>query len=935
MKKALKIAGIAFITLILLLLILPFFFKGALVKKANEAANNSLNAKFEVKDFSLSLFRSFPDFSLGINGLSLRGIDAFAKDTLASIPDIYVTVDLFSVFKGNSYEVKAITLKDPHFLLKALKDGRVNWDIMKPSTDSTKSNPSTSKFKLTLKSLKIINGKFTYDDEGLKMMMKLDGVNNALKGDLAAEFTSLSTRTDIDALTVVYDGVTYFNNTKAELNSDLDADLKNMKFTLKTGDILLNTLPLKLTGWFAMPAKGYDMDLKFSAPNSDFRNFLSLIPAIYSKNFKDLKSSGSLAINGFVKGHYGASTMPAFGADIKIDKGMFQYSGLPAAFNNVNLKASILNPTGVPDATVIDVNALHFQVLNNAMDFRMHVTTPVSDPNIKGSAKGKLNLADLRKVYPMEQTKQLSGKFDMDVQIDGKLSSVEKGRYQEFKAAGYMLVEDLKYGGKEVPRPVEVKYARLDFSPSAMTLSNAAMKIGSSDLLANGKIENYLGYFFNKGKLKGNISTSSDMMNVDELLTSTEKTPAATASTPMGVVAIPDNIDFVMNAVIKKMAYDKMDIQNVSGNVTVGNSKAVLNNLKMNMLNGDLILNGSYDTRDPKKPSVDFDMNINAFDIQKAALTFISMSKLVPIAQKASGMVSAKLTFKTDLGLDMMPVMNSVNCSGSLMSNQLKIDNVNSLDKLAAALKMDKLKKLELNKLNVSFEIVNGKLFVKPFDFTVLDIKANLGGSTSLDKSIDYALALDIPRKEFGGAAYSVLNNMVSQINKKGTNFSISETVRVNVLIGGTLTNPILKTGLKEAMGNVAEDLKLKAQAELEKKKTEVASKAINDANIRAQALIDQAAKQSQAIMSDAKVLADKTKTEANTQIDKLTAEAEKNGPIATFAAKKLSDKLRKEADNKSNLIITEAQKRSDDVLNLARQQAEQIKKDASNKAGL
>ena len=248
---------------------------------------------------------------------------------------------------------------------------------------------------------------------------------------------------------------------------------------------------------------------------------------------------------------------------------------------------------------------------------------------------------------------------------------------------------------------------------------------------------------------------------------------------------------------------------------------------------------------------------------------------------------------------------------------------------------MDKLKNLSVDKLNFVFELVNGKLFVKPFDFTVLNIKANLGGSTSLDKSIDYVLALDIPRKEFGGAANSVLNNMVSQINKKGTNFSLGETVRVNVLIGGTLTNPTLKTGLKEAMGNVAEDLKLKAQAELTKKKGEVVGKALNDANIKAQALIDQAAKQSDAIMNDAKALAEKTKTEANAQIDKLSADADKKGPIASFAAKKIADRLRKEADNKSNQIIVEAQKRCDDIIDKARQEAEQLKKDAATKSGL
>ena len=248
MKKALKIVAIGFVVLFLLLLILPFFFKGTIVKKVNEAANKSLDAKFEVQDFSLSLFRSFPDFSLGLNGLSLRGVGAFDKDTLASIPNIYVTVDLFSVFKGDNYEVKSITIKDPHFLLKALKDGRVNWNIMKPSNDSTKSSSSSSNFKLSLQKIKIVNGRFVYDDAGLKMILKLDGVNNEMRGDLTADVTTLSTRTNIDELTVDYGGVRYFNKTKAELISDLDADLKNMKFTFKTGDILFEYIATQAYG---------------------------------------------------------------------------------------------------------------------------------------------------------------------------------------------------------------------------------------------------------------------------------------------------------------------------------------------------------------------------------------------------------------------------------------------------------------------------------------------------------------------------------------------------------------------------------------------------------------------------------------------------------------------------------------------------------------
>ena len=150
---------------------------------------------------------------------------------------------------------------------------------------------------------------------------------------MTADLTTLSTKTIIDALTVEYGGIRYFNKTKVELISDLDADLKNMKFTFKNGRHYLKYFTIKdYRLVLACLQMVMNMDLKFKAPTSDFKKFLSLIPAIYSKSFEKLKASGNLNNEWILfKGHYSDSSMPSFGADIAVDKGMFQYEGLPAA----------------------------------------------------------------------------------------------------------------------------------------------------------------------------------------------------------------------------------------------------------------------------------------------------------------------------------------------------------------------------------------------------------------------------------------------------------------------------------------------------------------------------------------------------------------------------------------------------------------------------
>jgi uncharacterized protein involved in outer membrane biogenesis len=77
MKKTLKVFGILILVLLLLIISVPFVFKGKITKIAKEQINNNLNAKADFKKLTLSLFRSFPNVSIGLKDLYIAGIDDF------------------------------------------------------------------------------------------------------------------------------------------------------------------------------------------------------------------------------------------------------------------------------------------------------------------------------------------------------------------------------------------------------------------------------------------------------------------------------------------------------------------------------------------------------------------------------------------------------------------------------------------------------------------------------------------------------------------------------------------------------------------------------------------------------------------------------------------------------------------------------------------
>jgi len=942
MKKALKILAIVLLILVLALVSIPFLFKWKIIETIKREANNTLNAKLDFKDASLSLFRSFPDFSLGLTDLSIVGVEDFNQDTLAQIPDLLVTIDLFSVFKGQEYEIRKVKLDRPSFKFRVLADGRANWDIMKPSTDTAAvaEDEGATPFRASLQSFSISDGSIVYDDASLNTLVLARQVNHDLSGDLTADFTDLVTETTVGDLTVDYEGVRYLNKATAWLTSKIGADLNAWKFTFPDAALKINELGLLASGYFAMPEAGYDMDIKFEAPKNDFKSFLSLIPAVYAKDFSSVKTSGSLSLNGFVKGLYNDNSMPAFGVDIKIADAMFRYPDLPSAVENISMKAVITNATGDPDATIIDVSQLHLEMAGNPVDIRLYVSTPVSDPYIDTKMVGKINLADVGKFYPLEKSDELSGMLDADIMAKGRLSAIEQKQFDQFTAEGRMIASNVVYKTSTLPQGLSVSEARLNLTPEMVDMPVMKMVIGKNDISASGKLENMIGYAFDKGDLKGTMNVISNYFNVNDFMPETAETTAVADTTAMSIVEIPGGIDFTMNASFGQVLYDNMDLKNVKGQLLVKDKQLKLENVTMNTLEGKIGVNGTYSTAVPGKPVVDFRLDIQDVDVHKAFVTFNTMEKLAPIAGLASGKISTQLNLKTDLNGNMMPVYSTVNGGGFLKSPSLTFSNVNTFSKLADALKIDKLKNWVIEKVNLSFEIVDGKVFVKPFETAMGKTKATISGWNSFDETMEYTMQLSIPRSEFGGAANNVLNNLVGEANKKGANFSIGDMIPVAVLIGGTISDPKISTSLKGMASNAMEEMKQQINETIQQKKEEVitkvreeAGKYVEEANAQAQKILADAQKQADEIMKTANESAAKVRAETNTRADQILAEGKKNGPIAEFGAKKAADKTRKEGNEQADKLVAEAQKQADNLMAKARQESDKIVQDARDKA--
>lgn len=874
MKKAIKWTAIILGILIILLVAAPFLFRDKIISKVKAEANNNLNAKFNFSDIDLSFIRSFPNVSVNIDQLSLINLAPFDGDTLVYAKTLGLTIDIMSVIKGGEIKIKKVSVDNPVMNFLVNKAGKANWDIAKPSTSTAGSEPSS--FKASLQKYSISNGLIYYNDETMPFMLRLEGLNHTGSGDFTQDLFQLHTKSEVKKADMTYGGVKYISNAKADIDADLDMDMKNMKFTFKENKILLNELQLGINGWVAMPDTNIDMDLKFDAAKSDFKNFISIVPAMFSDNFKDLKSSGKMALDGFIKGRYNGKSMPGFGLNLNIDNGMFKYPSLPSSVQNVFVDLKINNPDGIPDHTFINLSRLHVEMNNDPFDAKLILKTPVSDPDIDAFMKGKIDLSGIQKFVPLEKGTTLSGIITADLTMKGRMSSVEQKKYDQFQASGNFGITGMKYSSAEMKTPTMINTMQMAFNPQRVTLNAFSAVVGKSDFNATGSLDNILSYVLKNELLQGNLNLGSNKIDLNEFMGEESASTAGKDTTLMSVLDIPGNIDFTITSNISELVYQNLQIKNVKGKVIIKDKAIRMQDVLMQLLDGSMSISGGYSSAEIKKPVFDFSLSAKDFDIQKTVSNFSSVEKMAPIAKNCIGKFSTDMTVKGDLKANMEPDMNSLAGAGRIATGKITVANFPVFVKIADVLKMESWKKMEIPPISPSFKFVNGRVYVDPFDMNVNGIKATVAGSNGFDQTIDYTMATQIPRAAFGSAANSVLTNLVSAANSKGANVSLSDVVPLNITIGGTVNNPKIGTDLKNSASNALEDLKSKAKEEFEKRKAEAEEKIKAEAERVKNEMLSKGEAEKQKAAAEVDRIKKEAQAKAQARVDSLKKAAEK-----------------------------------------------------------
>lgn len=931
MGKVLRYGLFALILIGLIIVLVPWLFRGQIFERIKAESNKNLKGELEIADMDLNLFRNFPNLTLTLNKLVYTCDTPFDGVKLFEIEKVRAELNLMSVIRGEQIEVNKIGIYEPKLNVIILADGTANYDIMKEDSTEEEGLDTTeaSAFNIGLKSFIIEGLQLAYDDAESDMNVLLKDGDFKLSGDLTQDDTDLDINTTIAALTYTYGSVDYLSETVIKGHMLTNYNQTTGRITLKENDVWLNALQLLFDGWVESYDERLAMDLTFSAPSSNFKELLSLVPLVYMNDFEGVKTGGRFNVKGFAKGDYfyEGDNMPEFELNIGIQDGSFKFPDLPASLSNIAMQIDIAHPQGELDKIEIDIPKASMQMAGSPFAMTLFVKTPMTDPFIDFTVKTDLNLAKLREVVQVEGT-ELAGILRADAAIQGQLSQFENGAYDQVKAQGYVQTHNMVVKTSELTEAVYVDTLYTAISPQVFSLNPLKLRLGSSDFAGRGQLTNFLSYALSGDTLHGTFSIESNNINITQLMNSmaiseeSATTESTTADT--SVFIVPATLDLTIKSKANTVNYDDMDLKNVSADMLVRDEKVKLQNVQMDFYGGKIGFDGTYSTLD-SKPKFDMQLRLQSLD---AALSFKNLNTVqafAPIAESAVGTFGGTLTFSSFLGSDYMPDLSSLNASGLLNTRALKIQP-EIMQKISSILKNQDYSRVAFQDANLSFDIADGRVQVNPIKLKIGDAVADFSGSHGLDQTMAYSLKTNVP-----------LDKIQLPEELKSLNFN-KGTIPVEFLIGGTVTKPTVKPvfgqgqTIKDAATQIVADIVYQAKDSVVHTVNREAEKIMADAKKQADAIIADAEMQIAALKAESQKQADNLKAEARKQAAKIVNDA-KGDPLREFAAKKAADTALKEADKKINALQQDTNFKADKIMNDARKKADTIMKDAEVKA--
>ncbi|MFW0739713.1 AsmA-like C-terminal region-containing protein [Flavobacterium sp. T12S277] len=702
--------------------------------------------------------------------------DAFGFDYLGKGDLNKAVFDLYS--KAKIEKLNIVYENEPYLMNK-----KVNADLI------TKVNVNSLSFYFQQNNLKINDlivdfiGKFNFLKDGYNMDFVIKSDNSDLHDVFTAfppKYITWLSKTELKGntnllLTLKGDYIAA-QNIAPDLNMDVKIDsgfvnynksafpVSNLNLEIKTKVPSLNPDLLMVDAKnLSLNIKQDYLKTKFNVTgvktpdiNADFKAKIDLGKLMQALGIPNIVLKGNLAGDVKANGKFDLKNklLPVTNGVIDLENGYLKTPYYPNPITDITIKSKVENQKGTFGDLKIKLKPAQFTFEGKPVFVEADLSN-FNDLAYDIKAKGELDVNKIYKVFSQKGL-DLDGFVKADLVLKGKQSDAEKGNYRKLHNKGTLELRNIGITSEYLPKKFIIKEGIFKINQDKMSFNNFLAAYGQSDFRLNGYLQNVFNYATtNTGVLKGSFKSTSRYINVDEFMsatpTTTSVTEAKTETQPQkqtaqtGVIIIPANLNLQFTANAQKVNFDKLNLLNAVGNLSMNKGKLNMQNTGFNLIGCDVSMNANYQAITPKKANFDYAIKASDFDIKRAYNEIEVFRKMASAAEKAQGIVSLDYQLKGRLNSNMEPVYPSLAGGGTLSIKDVKVRGLKMFSAVSKQTNTESIKNPDLSKVDIKTTIKNNIMTVERFKFKFAGFRPRIEGTTSLDGKLNLKMRLGLP----------------------------------------------------------------------------------------------------------------------------------------------------------------------------------------------
>ncbi|MCH8524938.1 MAG: AsmA family protein [Balneolales bacterium] len=505
MKIFLRIAAVLAGLLVVIIIALNLYLTDERLKELIiPPVNEALGTEVEVSRIGFTIFRTFPNFGLVMEGFNLPDETG---ESVVRFDELLLSVNLLPLL-GGEVNINRLDVIRAEVLYHVRADGTTNIDFL--LGEPVEQEEPAGSMVIDVNQIRIVDANIRYLDDAEHMEALLRDLDVTMSVRLG-EFIE----TDVDArlagLTFRSEGTTLVNDLALRLEQTSTLDLEGEVLEIASGVFSIRGLGLSMSGSIADWSQDVmQMNLDFQSSSDNFGALLDLVPDEYREYVAGIESRGQLQLSASVNGGLGEDQIPDFLVNLQVEDGFLRHPQAEKPVENVFISLQANN-------NLIELRQFSAVADGNRVSVQGRVDNPLSDnPAFTLDADMNIDLATIESFYPVSELGvELRGRLAVVADARGVAEDVENTRFN-----ANVTLENGFFRYTEAPQPVEDIQIQLTANQDRIDIESFRARASQNTLQLSGSITQPLDEartaFNMNADARFDLATIKDFYPIDE-----------------------------------------------------------------------------------------------------------------------------------------------------------------------------------------------------------------------------------------------------------------------------------------------------------------------------------------------------------------------------------------------------------------------------------